>query len=258
VLSILPLSLALQNMPALAGMPLIAHAYRCATMLSAGYPTGPHFSPLIFLCLLTALGASVAMYWLLVRRSTARRQWVSLADWGRDAGFRIGRRHEDALLPPPLDVLGSSRIAVRIELTGERMTSIVQAQPADADNASPGQHPPAIQLLIRKIEASWPPTGLRPVQTKEAQSLIDLYNLCSFPLMGAGQRFIVHGIDSAPARILAQSSIRALLPQDVGLLLHGHYLVLDFSSRPFDGIEFSRMIAVVEQVVAHLPGVKAG
>ena len=38
-----------------------------------------------------------------------------------------------------------------------------------------------------------------------------------------------------------------------GLLLHGQHLVLDFSSRPFDRLEFTRMIALAEQLLAHLP-----
>ncbi|HEX8911338.1 MAG TPA: hypothetical protein VF796_03185, partial [Humisphaera sp.] len=56
------------------------------------------------------------------------------------------------------------------------------------------------------------------------------------------------------ATTLATSSVRGLLPPDVGLLLVGRHLVLEFSDRPFDAIEFNRMIAVAGQVVAHLPG----
>ena len=35
----------------------------------------------------------------------------------------------------------------------------------------------------------------------------------------------------------------------IGLLLHGEYLLLDFSERPFDPIEFGRMLAVADQLV---------
>jgi hypothetical protein len=225
-----------------------------ATIIAAAPPP---LSPLILLSLLALLATSVTMYWLLVRRWTSRRQWVSLAEWARQSGFRLGRRAGagDAILPPPLDALGSARIAVRLELTGDR-SSILQAQPADPPDAPPGAHPTPLNLLVRKLEAAWPPTALRPVHSAAGKSVADLYSLAGFPLMGAGQRFGVLGADEGAARTLAQSSVRALLPQDVGLLLHGQYLVLDFSTRPFDGLEFSRMISLADQLVAHLPGVR--
>jgi len=47
--------------------------------------------------------------------------------------------------------------------------------------------------------------------------------------------------------------LRSLLPPDVGLLLHGRHLVLDFSDRPFDAIEFGRMLALADQLAARLP-----
>jgi hypothetical protein len=219
-------------------------------------------SPLIVACLFAILGASVTMYWLLVRRWTSRRQWVSLAEWARQAGFRIGRERRDdepgggPVLPPPLDALGTARVSLRMQLTGARST-ILQAQPVEStDSTGPNSAPP-LNLLARKLEAAWPPTALRPVHTPAGASVIDLFSLGSFPLMGAGHRFAVYGADSAAARALAQSSVRALLPQDVGLLLHGQHLVLDFSSRPFDGLEFTRMITLAEQLLAHLPPWKA-
>jgi hypothetical protein len=47
--------------------------------------------------------------------------------------------------------------------------------------------------------------------------------------------------------------LRALTPPNVGLLLHGQRLILDFSHRPFDEIELTRMTSLAEQLVAHLP-----
>lgn len=114
--------------------------------------------------------------------------------------------------------------------------------------------PPRVEwrLLIRQLETTWYPTGARPVAARRP-SLLDLYSLSSFPLLGNAERFVIYGTDSAAARALGRSSARALLPPDVGLLLHGRYLVLDFSDRPFDAVEFNRMLAVADQVVAHLP-----
>ncbi|MEA2707785.1 MAG: hypothetical protein QOF78_386, partial [Phycisphaerales bacterium] len=94
-------------------------------------------------------------------------------------------------------------------------------------------------------------TGLRPAN--QPASLLDQFSLSSYPRMGETDRFIVFGTDSAAARALSKSHARALLPPDVGLLLHGRHVVLDFSTRPFDGIELGRMVALAEQLVQHLP-----
>jgi hypothetical protein len=37
------------------------------------------------------------------------------------------------------------------------------------------------------------------------------------------------------------------------LLLHGSKLMLDFSARPFDTIELSRLSALIDQLLGHLP-----
>src|SRR5256885_1785346 len=55
------------------------------------------------------------------------------------------------------------------------------------------------------------------------------------------------------ALAMATSPVRGLLPPDVGMLVHGPYVTLDFSRRPFDTIEFERMLVVMEQLVTHLP-----
>src|SRR5205823_5115492 len=98
----------------------------------------------------------------------------------------------------------------------------------------------------------WPATGLRPRAC--ASSVLDLFpQLGSFPSLLSPERFVIFGVDPAAARRVAKSSLSALLPPDVGLLLHGSSLVLDFTARPFDAMELSRMCALVDQLVAHLP-----
>ena len=56
------------------------------------------------------------------------------------------------------------------------------------------------------------------------------------------------GTEPTAARDLARSTLMALLPPDLGLLLVGRHLLLDFSARPFDPIEFGRMIALADQL----------
>jgi hypothetical protein len=106
-------------------------------------------------------------------------------------------------------------------------------------------------VMVRKIESRWPPTGLRP--RANPSSVLDLFPMSSFPSMAPPERFVIFGTDSPAARRLAKSSLLALLPPDIGLLLHGSTLILDFTARPFDAIELSRLCSLVEQLLAYLP-----
>lgn len=106
-------------------------------------------------------------------------------------------------------------------------------------------------LLVRHMPWAWRPTGVRPAGAQ--RSLLDLVSLSSFPSLGSTERFVVYGTDSAAARELSQSMARSLLPPDIGLLLYGSELVLDFSGRPFDPIEFNRMLALADQLAEKLP-----
>ncbi len=214
----------------------------------------------ILLTLVIVLAASSMMYWTLVRRWTSRRQWVALADWGKDHGFQF-RRCDDGP-PEPLDALAALHPVAQLCLTNGK-TTIVQLQTDPAPGAAPpiagtigpdvaaASRPAVWHLVIRQIESTWRPTGLRP--THSTASVLDLLSLCSFPLMGPQERFVIFGTDSIAARAVSASPARALLPPDIGLLLHGRYLVVDFSSRPFDPIEFSRMVGVAKQVASRLP-----
>ncbi|HZL34893.1 MAG TPA: hypothetical protein VFC78_06265 [Tepidisphaeraceae bacterium] len=218
--------------------------------------------------LAVVFAASCAIFYTLVSRSTSNRQWVALCEWGKDRGFRL-RRGPVEETPPPFDGLGESRPSIDICMIGRHVTLLrAHSPPSAPGTASSGRtasiqatsgasapaaipHGPAWNLLIRPLEHHWPPTGLRP--TRAAQSVVELFALTSFPLLGDTERFVLYGTDSAAAAALSRSAARGLLPLDVGLLLHRKYMVLDFSPRPFDEIEFERMIVVAQQLVAHLP-----
>ncbi len=196
--------------------------------------------------LIVVLGLSVLMFVALVRRWTHSRPWLSISDWARARGFRASVR--DCSVPPPLDALKDMRLLSQVCVSDG--TSNLMRLEGIGETSSAGQ-PKRWHVLVRQIESPWQPTGLRPAPAPS--SLLDLFSLTSFPLMGETQRFVVFGTDSAPARKLSKSRARALLPPDVGLLLHGPHMILDFSDRPFDEIEFDRMIALCEQLVANLP-----
>ena len=200
------------------------------------YDRPPAFSLGILFALLVLLGVSSAVFCVLVRRCTSHRQWISLREWAREHGFK-SRRMEPADLPPPLAALSP---LVRLSLADAR-TSLMQLE-TDAQQWN---------LLIRKMPTEWIPSGLRPA--KQETSLLDQLHLSTYPAYSSPERFHLLSADSAAARKLSKSITRALIPADVGLLLWGNWMVLDFTHRPFDPVEFGRMIALAEQVAGLLP-----
>ena len=233
------------------------------------YTQPPRFSWLVLLAMLLLLGVSVAVFVWQVQRWTSNRGWRALLDWSRERGFKLSRPDQ----PPgePLDRIagGQARVtrclqkgptqAIQLEVPTGAGTSAADgeppvAAPAPTDAPVSTLTPPKQQrwhVLVKQIKTSWPATGLRP--SHAPASLLDQFSLSSYPRMGEVERFTVFGTDSHAARVLSKSQARALLPPDIGMLLHGQYLVLDFSSRPFDGIELGRIVALADQLEQHLP-----
>ena len=206
----------------------------------------------VLMTLLVVLLASAGTFWALVRRWESHRQWMAIADWGREHGYR-SHPLDPARLPPPLDRLSDQNPLVRVSMADD-MTRLLQVQTALAHQ--PDESPRlggeiVWNLLIRRLNSTWEPTGLRP--SSPLPSVLDLFSLSSFPLLGTTERFMIFGTDTDAATALSASMTRSLLPPDIGLLLHGDQLVLDFSQRPFDEIEFNRMIALINQVAGKLP-----
>ena len=209
---------------------------------------GPSFSWLVLFTLLLVLGVSVVIFVWQVRRWTTHRGWRALLDWSRERGFRLSRP-ADKVAGEPFDRLREAKVTTLLESGPTAVMQVVTA-PVTPATAAPTE-PARWHVLVRQLGAPWPPTGLRPAQAPG--SLLDHFSLSSYPRMGEVERFVVFGTDSEAARILSRSQARALLPPDIGLLLHGRQMVLDFSTRPFDGIELGRMVALAEQLVQHLP-----
>jgi hypothetical protein len=233
------------------------------------YNQPPRFSVLLLLTMLLVLGVSVAVFVWQVRRWTTHRGWRELLDWSRERGFKLSRPNQPTGEPLDRMAAGAARVttclqkgamqALQLEVPtadGTTSAAVAPEEPpiAPADPALPPHAPPKQQrwhVLVKQIRTSWPATGLRP--SNAPASLLDQFSLSSYPGMGEVERFTVVGSDSHAARVLSKSQARALLPPDIGLLLHGQYLVLDFSSRPFDGIELGRMVALADQLEQHLP-----
>lgn len=236
---------------------LIAVQVLCVNSIPLGVIPHVGTSVLILLTLGVIFAASWIMFWVLTQRSTELRQAVALREWCRDRHMQF-RKSPDDPLPPPLDAVSTQRLTIRFRLAGSR-TSLIQFESflpsGQAGAEDPPLRPGVWNLLVREVETDWAPTGLRP--SAAASSALDLFSLVSYPLLGASERFVVHGTAAAPAAALSRSAARGLLPPDVGMMLHRRKLVLDFSSRPFDAIEFERMIAVADQLVGHLPAPQA-
>jgi len=200
------------------------------------YDQPPSFSFGIFLTLLVLLGAAVGTFWMVIQRCTSHRQGVSLKEWARERGLKFGSI-DPSNLPPPIAAMSP---LVRLSLADTR-ASLVQLE------TSAGRW----NLLIRKMSGEWIPCGLRPA--KHDTSLLDELKLSTYPAYSSTERFFLVSADSAAARRLSKSITRALIPPDVGLLLWGNWLVLDFTKRPFDPVEFGRMLSLGEQVAGMLP-----
>src|SRR5687768_5875701 len=61
----------------------------------------------------------LAMFALLVRRWTSRRQWLSLADWARERRLKLQAR-DLSTLPPPLTELQRIDARLRLQVTDGR------------------------------------------------------------------------------------------------------------------------------------------
>jgi hypothetical protein len=199
--------------------------------------------------LLLSLAASGATFAWLCRRWTTDRPRSALADWARARRFRVDRPPV-AQLPAGLTALLAADPRVELALL-RGPVAVVRLSTA----ARPGGPRPTWNLLVRSTPAN-PGTdlsGLRPAAAAHGASILDLLpSLGGYPSLLPPERFVACATSAAAARRIANSPARGLLPHDVGLLWQPTAVVLDFSGRPFDGVEVDRMLAIAEQVVGHL------
>jgi hypothetical protein len=199
--------------------------------------------------------ASSVMFWLLVRRWTADRAWQGLTEWAQANRFML-RGEKLAVAPEVVRLLSKPEPRILLSLN-DADTTLVQIETPLTPAASPEGGGPAAatparwNLLVRKLESAWPMTGLRP--QGHAHSVLDFFPLHDMQAMSPSERFVLYGAEARSARILARSAVRGLMPPDIGLILVGHSLVLDFSARQFDALTVQRIDALAEQLVTHLP-----
>lgn len=213
-------------------------------------------SLIILLVLIVLLGASCWVFGVLLKMWTTHRPIAALRQWARPRGYALLGpdrasvpailEGSDPLLRPVLELR-----TVRLTKTQPRAASFIQLENVSSAGEGSAEGGRRWHVMIMSMEANWSITGLRPSQA--AHSILDLLRLRTSPSLVESQRFSVMGQEIAPARQLAGSGVRSLLPADIGLILGPGVLLLDFSNRPFDDIEFERMLVIANQALAALP-----
>lgn len=199
---------------------------------------------LILSLLMLILLASLAVFLTLVTRHTTGRGTTARWEWCGDHGFKGGLLGSMKL--PGLEDLPHHNLRV-VEHYRTPTISILRAQSFEEDGRDKEGAGGIWHLLIAETEHFWPIVALRPSSAKN--SLIDLMGLQVFPKLSSESRFTVCGLAAIEARKLAAGPVRALIPPDIGLIRSADRLIIDFSARPFDPVEFSRMLAIAEQVL---------
>jgi hypothetical protein len=209
-------------------------------------------SAIILLTLGIILGGCVGVWIILVRSLTTRRAALAMAQWAKNHEARFSEIASGEL-PSKFSVLADFHPKTRTVIDGRHwaIAELTTDAPAEAKGRTPRW-----RLLAWEVSPdamAWNPTGLRPAA--HAVSILDLLGLLSFPSLGGSERFVVFGKEATAAEALADSAAQTLLPPDIGLLLHGRTLLLDFSSRPFDPIQFERVVDLAQQLLLRVaPG----
>ena len=197
--------------------------------------------PVILLGLVAILIASSAIFWIGIRRETVHRAQHRLDDWAEQN--RFARMNLEFGPPRPIDRLNTVSIRMTIGLYS-RTTNFVHLRVPPADSG--GTAPTHWNLAIRKLTTTSPPAGLRA--TEASRSILDYFHLEVSARQTATGRFTILGDDLLATRRLADGSSKALLPGDLSLLRIDEFLVLDFSARPFDPIELTRVLSMLDQL----------
>lgn len=194
------------------------------------------------LVLIVVLATASFMVVRLVRRHTQGQAAFAMWEWAVDHRFK--RIAPAAVTIDALDEIRDYALrSIDHFRSRDGLTTIYRLQTVSRGDVVQQWH-----TLIRTVDQYSTPIALRPVAA--ANSLVDLMHLTLFPKLSSQTRFAVYGLRATDARQLAGSAARALLPFDIGLIRNADAVILDFTARPFDPVEFSRMCAIADQIVA--------
>jgi len=203
-------------------------------------PALPGADWLALASLVVMFTSSLWVYLELARRATHARERERLREWARQSGFRLRLK---AALPAPLITVVPDATA-DVQLVAPHGT-ILRLRTRDNDQTQ------TWNLAIVELPAPSVTIGLRP--SSAARSFLDRFGIPVSPVSQDSLRFTLLCAEIIPARRLAGSIVRGILPPDIGLLRTGQHLLLDFSSRQFDPIELTRVASLLRQIVLAMP-----
>jgi hypothetical protein len=207
-----------------------------------GKPVIEAMSAWTLVSILAIFLSSLLVFLYLARRWTVHVGHATLRDWSKRRSFRI--RTRGANVPAPLDAI-PGHDARSVVTISDSLHTIARIETTRTDAHGTAGH--TWHVLVTPASGAGR-SALRPVTTPKGESLVDLVGLEPYPAVAPGNRFVVHAFEPSAARALAEGAARGLLPPDVGLIFLDDKLILDFSARPFDTIEFERMLAVAAQI----------
>jgi|GEM_PF-1277855 len=208
----------------------------------------------ILFTLLLMLAGAAATFSLVIRRLIEGQRRERLHSWLTSRGAGLVRspwqenRRENCVVGMEALAGFSPRGPLAIQSPQWSLAELTTVPPMQAKGKTP--HWRLLSMRLPADMNEWPTTALRPAA--HAVSVVDLPALSSYPSLATTDRFMVFGCDATAARRLAVSPAQRILPQDVGLLLSGNRLILDFSPREFEPVEFERMLKLGEELVKGL------
>jgi len=209
-------------------------------MILAEVISSPRFSAAIFVTLMICLIASLVMFVVLVRRWISQKFRFELEQWAGQRLFEISAKPNTEALPPPLDKSEGFGLCARRFFKSKDVTIaqlVLAPSTTDVRVFNVCVAPSAVQVS---------PVALKPLKISE-QLVIDLFRLAP-AASTSSERFQIYGNDLSANLRISESSVAGIVPPDIGFLFSGGQLLIDFSARPFDPIEFDRMLALAQQV----------
>jgi hypothetical protein len=207
-------------------------------------------SATVLAVLAVMLAGSLAIFSLLARHVAKKHRLSVLRHWARKHGARLLEAPSRDPAPPPLKML--SPYHPRNKLTVAAANWAIVELTTDSPPEAKGNIPRWRLLAMQSDKMDQcPPTGLRPV--RHVVSFIDLFGLSSFPSLNAPEGFVLFGSEppfaAAFASALAEVPAGNLLPRDIGVLVCGQSLWLDFSGRSMEATELDRILELAGQLL---------
>jgi hypothetical protein len=199
----------------------------------------PRFSMGIFLTLMGCLIASLTMFVVLVKRWITHKFRFELEQWAGQKRFVMSERPNTEALPPPLDGSEGSGLCARWFFKSKEATVAQLILAASARDIR------LFNVCIVQHAANCPPVALKPSHGE--RFVIDLFRLAP-AASTSSERFQIFGNDLSANLRISESSVAGIAPPDIAFLFADGHLLIDFSARPFDPIEFDRMLALAEQI----------